>query len=139
APAVAGLRVPQLPTAGQDLSVSDTPVDNVDERSQRAHFIYEGLCLGLSMFTLPALIHVAISSATTPAVSTLLALMLCVSLLLHAARHRQVVVLWSRMVLSIAAALCAWVVIAAADYHGEVPMILWILASIPLIAAVTSP
>lgn len=139
ATAVAGLRVPQLPTAGQDLSVSDTPVDNVDERSQRAHFIYEGLCLGLSMFTLPALVHVAITSATTPAVSTLLALMLCVSLLLHAARHRQVVVLWSLMVLALAAALCAPVAVAVADYHGQVPVILWIVASIPLLAAVTSP
>jgi len=139
ATAVAGLRVPQLPTAGQDLSISDTPVDNVDQRSQRAHFIYEGLCLGLSMFTLPSLAHVAITSATTPVVSTLLALMLCVSLLLHAARHRQVVVLWSLMVLALAAALCAPVAVAVADYHGQVAVILWLAASIPLLAAVTSP
>ena len=73
----AGLRVPQLPTAGQDLAVSDEMVDNIDERSQRAHFIYEGICLGLTIITVVALAYLALTSSTTPIVSTLLCLALC--------------------------------------------------------------
>src|SRR5699024_9878304 len=34
---------------------------------------------------------------------------------------------------------CAPVAVAVADYHGQVAVILWLAASIPLLAAVTSP
>lgn len=135
----AGLRVPQLPTAGQDLAVSDEMVDNIDERSQRAHFIYEGICLGLAIVTVVALAYLALTSSTTPIVSTLLCLALCFAVLLHAARHRQVVAAWSMTVLAAAGAVCAPVVVAVADFHGQVHITLWMAACIPIVLALVSP
>src|SRR5690625_7993472 len=70
----AGLRVPQLPTAGRDLAVSDELIDDVDARSTQAHFIYEGMCLGICAGAVSAVGYLAHSSVNTPIISTLLCL-----------------------------------------------------------------
>lgn len=135
----AGLRVPQLPTAGQDLAVSDELVDDVDERSAQAHFIYEGMCLGASAAAISAVGYLALTSANTPIISTLLCLMLCAAVVLHAGRHRHLMVQWSLTVLAACSGLSAPVVVAVADYYGQVHPLLWIAACLPLVAALLSP
>lgn len=136
---IAGLRVPQLPTAGQDLAVSDELVDNVDQRSSRAHFIYEGLCIGLSIAAAIALGYLCLTSAHKPIISTLLFLMLCAAVVLHAGRHRHIMVQWSLSMLACLAALGAPLVVAVADFSGHVHPILWIIACLPILAAIAAP
>ena len=131
--------VPQLPTAGQDLAVSDKSVDDIDGRSHRAHFVYEGICLGLTMVVVTALAYLALTSATTPIVSTLLCLALCFAVLLHSARHRQVVATWSLTVLAATTAICAPVTVAVADFYGHAHVTLWIAGCVPIVLALASP
>lgn len=81
------------PTAGQDLAVSDELVDDdVDERSAQAHFIYEGMCLGVCAAAISAVGYLALPAPIPPIISTLLCLMLCAAVVLHAGRHRHLMV-----------------------------------------------
>lgn len=89
---LAGLKVPPLPSAGQDLRVADRPDPDIDDRARRATRLHEGILLGISLGLLPALLTVALSGGGFP-------LGLCAtaagSLLLHAARHRSPVATWA--------------------------------------------
>ena len=44
----AGLRVPQLPSAGQDFNVADIPIDNPEARASRATALLDGILIGTS-------------------------------------------------------------------------------------------
>ncbi|AJE32257.1 hypothetical protein B842_02020 [Corynebacterium humireducens NBRC 106098 = DSM 45392] len=105
---VAGLRVPRLPTAGQDLGVADNsdggdggPAD-VDARARRARRLHDGAALGAALALTPALLTVGAHGGG-------FAQALCVAALgavaLHASRHRQVVPAWSWMSVGFVACL----------------------------------
>lgn len=63
--AAAGLKVPQLPTAGQDLAVSDNLQPDVADRSTRAGLAYEGICWGIALCLIPAVIALSFTGTGT--------------------------------------------------------------------------
>ena len=63
--ATAGLKVPQLPTAGQDLAVSDELQPDVDDRATRAGYAYEGICCAIALCLIPALIALSFTGTGT--------------------------------------------------------------------------
>lgn len=89
---LAGLQVPTLPSAGQNLRVSDHPDPGITDKARRAVHIHEGIILGAVLGLLPAILLVGttgggfaqgLGAATTGA------------LLLHSARHRSPLATWS--------------------------------------------
>ena len=141
--ATAGLKVPQLPTAGQDLAVSDALQPDVDTRAQRAGRAYEGICCGLALCLIPALFALSLTgsgaalSPTSGAPDSLaeyIAVLfgtqhtglgfvqaLCVTVagavVMHAARHGRALASWALMLLAIASCLatCLCATHAVAD------------------------
>ena len=129
--ATAGLKVPQLPTAGQDLAVSDASQPDVDSRACHASNAYEGMCCGLSLCLIPALIALSFTGSgpalspthgapdsLTEYISVLFGTegsgagfvqALCVTsagaVMMHASRHGRALASWALMVLAIAACL----------------------------------
>lgn len=63
---LAGLKVPQLPTAGQDLAVSDSTQPDVDDRARRAGCIYDGICLGMAAVGSAAVFLLALTGTADP-------------------------------------------------------------------------
>lgn len=89
---LAGLRVPALPSAGQDLKIADRPDPDIDDRAGRAVALYEGILLGAVLGLIPAVLVVTVEGGGY-------AQGLCAaaagSVLLHAARHRSRVATWA--------------------------------------------
>lgn len=102
AAAVAGLRVPTLPTAGQDLSISDNGPRDPVVAVHRAQTFYDAQILALST-TGVALIGFTAHPGTWS--STLFACTTAVAALLHAIRQDRAIPTWSLMVLAGAAIL----------------------------------
>ncbi|QGU06468.1 hypothetical protein COCCU_02570 [Corynebacterium occultum] len=89
---LAGLKVPALPSAGQDLKASDRPDPDIMDRAHRAVHIHEGIILGALLGLLPAVLMVGLSGggfAQALGVST------AGALLLHSARHRSPLATWA--------------------------------------------
>ncbi|WP_051625628.1 type VII secretion integral membrane protein EccD [Corynebacterium halotolerans] len=128
----AGLKVPRLPTAGQDLAVSDDPPADVDDRARRALHLHEGLAVGTATVLAPALLLVGAAGGGFPQG-------LCVAAagatLLHAARHRHAVPAWAWLEVGLAA--CLGVCLAALTGGGR-PLQLAIGAAVAL-AGLSSP
>lgn len=129
--ATAGLKVPQLPTAGQDLAVSDTVQPDVDIRARRAGSAYEGMCCGLALCLIPALIALSLTgsgpalaptSGAPDSLAEYVAVLfgaehtgagfvqaLCVTtagaVVMHAARHGRALASWALMLLAMTACL----------------------------------
>lgn len=104
----AGLQVPALPTAGQDLTISDTAQPDVQDRARRAGDINDGLALGTATATAPALLALGSSGGLW---AQLLCLTVAGAVLMHAARHRAALPGWSLTVIGLSA--CAGAVLAA--------------------------
>lgn len=127
----AGLRVPRLPTAGQDLAVADEVQPDVDTRARRARHLHEGTAMGAAAAMIPALLVVGTHGGG-------FAQGLCVAtagaVLLHASRHRQAVVAWSWTVVGLTA--CVGTALAAADPGHPVQ---WAVASALAAVGLTAP
>ncbi|BAU94976.1 hypothetical protein N24_0714 [Corynebacterium suranareeae] len=97
AASLAGLRVPTLPTAGEDLSVSDLTMTNPDIKIHKTKTLFDAQILGITVISGPLILLV-----TTPATwtSTIFCLCIAVATLLHANRHQAAVPTWSLMTLS---------------------------------------
>lgn len=103
---IAGLRVPQLPTAGQDLSVSDEePTDN-SLKARRAGQAYEGIAVGCALAGIPSLLLVALDAHADATVVVSQALCVCIAggVIVHAARHARPVAAWALGIYGLAAA-----------------------------------
>lgn len=87
---LAGLEVPRLPTAGQDLSIADGHQPDADARAGHAQKLHDGVSIGTAVGMVPAV--VTLGTGLGP---QLLALAIAGATLLHAARHRPVVPAWS--------------------------------------------
>lgn len=100
----AGLKVPRLPTAGQDLAVADSDRQDVDSRARRARLLHEGAAIGATIVLLPALLAIGSRGGA-------FAQALCVAaagaVLLHAVRHRQAVAAWAWLLTGLAATVAA--------------------------------
>ncbi|WJY88994.1 type VII secretion integral membrane protein EccD [Corynebacterium confusum] len=152
----AGLSVPQLPTAGQDLSVSDGHQPDVDARARRAQELYAGVCLGAGLAALPALAALALTgTGITPIYDgpfgTQLngsgfaqALCLCVggALIMHAVRHGQASAAWCLSLLAAASLLTAClipVVASAPASDGDPHLAMFIVAGFAAAGALSTP
>lgn len=129
---VAGLRVPRLPTAGQDLGVADADHSAVtDQRAGRARHLHDGAALGAAVLLAPALLTVGSHGGG-------FAQALCVAVLgavvLHASRHRQAVPSWSWMSVGLVACLAG---VWAATDPGHPAQ--WVPAVVGTAAALTAP
>ena len=127
----AGLRVPRLPTAGQDLSVADEAQPDVGTRARRARELHEGAAIGSVAAMLPALVVVGGHGGG-------FAQGLCVAVagavLLHAARHRQAAAAWSWMVGGLTACVCSAVAAAEPGHPAQ-----WAVALAVAAAGLTAP
>lgn len=127
----AGLKVPRLPSAGQDLSISDETPSNPDEQAQRAAHILDGMLAGLAGFMIPALCAVGISGG---GFNQALCITAGASVLIHAHRHYRIVAVWATWLIGLTALICCAI---AAD-NQSLPMLIiaclacTILASSPL-------
>lgn len=128
----AGLRVPRVPTAGQDLGVADEVQSDVDDRARRAQRLHEGLSLGTAAAMVPAALTLGWQGGG-------FALAICVAVagavLLHAARHHQPVVAWAWLLIGIAGAVGT----ALAAAHGSGHPVQLGIAGLVVLAAVTAP
>ena len=95
--ALAGLRVPTLPTAGQDLSVSDNGMTDPTAAATRAQTLYDAQTLALALVG-----AVLIYFTTGPGTwfTTLFAFVTTVACLLHAIRQHRAIPTWSLMMLA---------------------------------------
>ncbi|WKD56888.1 hypothetical protein CAPI_01570 [Corynebacterium capitovis DSM 44611] len=82
----AGLRVPRIPTAGEELSTTDGYLADAETRSRRARVLLTGINFGAAAIMIPALLSLARSGNAWAIV-----LSLCVAgaLVLHGARHHD--------------------------------------------------
>ena len=143
----AGLRVPRLPTAGEDLAVADIDQPDVESRAVRAHALYHGMLWGAAGAALGALAALAWSVPSQGAAGFTQAACLCVTgaLVLHAARHGGAGAVWPLHVVSIAAfvtaasAAAAATATAAVGSAGDTPWPLWVAPGLVAAAAVSSP
>ncbi|WP_164546400.1 type VII secretion integral membrane protein EccD [Corynebacterium hylobatis] len=131
----AGLRVPRLPTAGQDLGVADEVQPDVDARARRARHLHEGAALGAAGAMIPTLAVIGLHGGG-------FAQALCVAVagtvLLHAARHRQAVAAWSWMLVGLVA--CVAGAVAAAEPGNPLQWaVALVLAGVGLGAPVWAP
>lgn len=152
---LAGLSVPRLPTAGQDLGISDEKLDDVESRAQLAHNLYEGAVMGLSVALLPCMGAIALTgsglsaldgglfgSVTGGGFAQALGLTVTGAVVLHAARHGAPSARWALMAVAgagvCAAAVTAWLGWAGIGQRPQT----WAILPAPaaaLLAAVRSP
>lgn len=153
----AGLRVPQLPTAGQDLAISDAVTTDVDNKSRRAQELYEGMCIGMAIALVPAFFSLALTGTGLltelgPVFGynqrggltvTVVALTTALAVVMHAARHSQPRAAWALMFIAMCAVITATVNAAvswqAAPAASWVSWAQWVGPVIAVGTAVTSP
>lgn len=128
----AGLRVPALPSAGQDLKIADRPDPGIEDRAGRAVKLHEGIIVGAVIGLLPAVLMVGmlgggfaqgLGMATTGA------------LLLHASRHRSPLATWALFVGGLGGMLA--VVLAAIQGSGHSAQVT--LAAVTALVALSAP
>ncbi|QMV86096.1 type VII secretion integral membrane protein EccD [Corynebacterium hindlerae] len=90
---VAGLKVPALPAAGQDLRVADQAVDKPVERAWRATRVLDGVCLGAGAVAALALLYLGWRTPS-PGFVCGFALASSIAVALHATRHRSTPAMW---------------------------------------------
>lgn len=80
----AGLKIPRIPTAGEEFATSDGYQDDVDERAARASSVAAGVMLGAALIAVPALAALAWTGSWWA-----IALVVCVggAVVLHASRQ----------------------------------------------------
>lgn len=122
---LAGLRVPTLPTAGQDLAVSDVDVTDPEKRARTARTLHDAQLLATTVIGCPMVLFTALTGTWA---STIFALCITVACLLHGLRHHRTIPLWSLILLS-CASLIATVISACLQDNGMAPAILAILIS----------
>lgn len=128
----AGLRIPRVPTAGQEFSIADDYQDDVDLRTQKARGITDGLGIGTAVCMIPALITIAIAGG-----AWIFAFCLCVAgaLIVHASRHHSTAPRLSLALSAMTAVTCA--VIAVAQMDSPHPALL-VLAGVLAVAAASA-
>jgi hypothetical protein len=123
---LSGLKIPIVPSAGQDLSVSDEPADiNHHHGACLAVKIHNGLIIGLAATLSPALITIGLL-APQKGFGLALGITTAATLILHAHRHRQAANTWALWLTALAAALSCFL----ATFYAAKPHWLMILTCI---------
>lgn len=97
----AGLSVPRLPTAGQDLAVSDSDIRAPSGRAEAAHRIHAGIIAGAALagtagaLAIGCTVTAAAGRGTSPGFVTALCLCCGVAVVLHTLRQRDEVATWA--------------------------------------------
>ncbi|MEZ2189879.1 type VII secretion integral membrane protein EccD [Corynebacterium sp. CCM 9204] len=99
---VAGLTVPRLPPAGEDIGLPEDPAPDIDERARFARSVLSGALAGTSVV---AGICVLIVGWSGGVFSAALCLATTVATVLHALRHRNPLAVWALWVWSLCAAV----------------------------------
>nr|VDG62370.1 type VII secretion integral membrane protein EccD [Streptococcus thermophilus] len=128
----AGLRIPRVPTAGQEFSIADDYQDDVDVRARQARAITDGLGIGTAACMIPALVTVAVAGG-----GWIFAFCLCVAgaLIVHASRHHSTAPRLSLAFSAVTAVACA--VAAVARMDAPHPALL-VLAGVVALAAASA-
>lgn len=92
---LAGLSVPVLPAAGQDLKISDHDVADADQRAARAVKLLDGISLGSGTIAGGALLFLGFT-AQQPGFCTATCLAVAAATALHATRHRSAPAMWGQ-------------------------------------------
>lgn len=127
----AGLHVPALPTAGQDLTISDAAQPDVQHRARRAGRLTDGMAVGAALIAVPAALLTGWHGGLWP---QLLCVTVAGAVLMHAARHRSPAPGWSLAVIGLSA--CAGTALAAV--RGEQHPATVALAAAAALAALTA-
>ncbi len=136
AASLAGLRVPTLPTAGQDLAVSDNGLSDPTVAAGKAQTLYDAQILALSLICTGLIIFTAYPGTWF---STLLAFTTAIAALLHSIRQNRAIPTWSLMVLA-SAAILTTIISATRQEDSWAALILGILiAGVTLSLAVWIP
>lgn len=108
----AGLRIPRVPTAGQEFSIADDYQDDVDDRTRTARRITDGMSGGTTVCALPALAATAFAGGPW-----VLAFCLCVAgaLIVHASRHHSTAPRLCLAVTAMTAVACGVAAVARMD------------------------
>ena len=108
----AGLRIPRVPTAGQEFGIADDYQDDVDARSAAARAITAGISAAAALCSIPALVALARSGG-----GWVFALCLCTAgaLIVHASRHHDTIPRLSLGGTAMIALTCGVAAIAVSD------------------------
>lgn len=128
----AGLKIPRVPTAGQEFEIADDYQDDVGERADSARRITDGLGVGTAMCMVPALVLVAMAGG-----SWVFAFCLCTAgaLLVHAARHHATV---PRVSMAVAAVTAVFSGVLAVAVSQDPHPVLVVVAGLVAVAAASA-
>lgn len=131
----AGLRIPRVPTAGQEFGIADDYQEDVDERSAAARAVTAGISIAAAVCMVPALVALARTGG-----GWVFALCMCTSgaLLIHAARHHDTAPRLSLGSTAVIALTCGIAAIAASARTGNTHPAFLIVAGIAALAAATA-
>lgn len=129
ASACAGLRVPRLPSAGQDLAISDDVPADPDAQAARATRILDGILIGVTVILAPSLTLIALNGG---GFAQALCLTVAISLLVHAHRHHRKAACWAMWCGGLIAAVMTAV---AADTSSPIALIISAVACVTLASA----
>lgn len=131
----AGLRIPRVPTAGQEFGIADDYQDDVDERAHAARAITTGISVATAVCMIPALIILAFSGG-----GWVFALCICAAgaLIVHASRHHDSVPRLSLGCTAVSALACGIAAVAVSAHSGSAHPALMVAAAFFALAAATS-
>ncbi|APT88293.1 hypothetical protein CFRA_02270 [Corynebacterium frankenforstense DSM 45800] len=142
APAIAqtaaGLSVPRLPTAGEEVTLAGVEVPDAAARAGRARRVHAGVVCGAAAVAVAALPWLAWTTRGSSPAWFALAFTLCVAAAcgLHALRHADPVALWANLAVALAGLVAA--APAATGVPGAAPVALGITGAVAA-AALTAP
>ncbi len=91
---VAGLNVPQLPSAGEDLSVADHLDDQVEAHASTAHKLHDGVLLAISICCSLSLLNLGAHAESIGPVGIALIIIFGIAIAIHATRHYRLLQAW---------------------------------------------
>ncbi|MHA2788094.1 type VII secretion integral membrane protein EccD [Corynebacterium sp. S7] len=126
---LSGLKIPRVPTAGEELPNANDHQPDVDERAQCAKLIADGLLLGTCIGLVPGLVVLAITGG-----GWAWGLLLCTAgaLAVHGSRHHFPIPRAALTVTVLLAVIAASVAITASDAHPVLVVITLLIAVIPI-------
>ncbi|WP_169332162.1 type VII secretion integral membrane protein EccD [Corynebacterium lubricantis] len=129
---LSGLKIPRVPTAGEELPDATDHQPDVDERAEAAKLIADGLLLGTSLGLLPALVLLAHTGGVWE-----WALLMCTAgaLAVHGSRHHFPIPRVALTATVLLALVAASVAITTSDAHPVFIALTLVITAIPI----TSP
>ncbi len=137
---LAGLRVPQLPTAGEDLADVEATQPDSERRARRARALYEGVLLGTCAAVLPAVALLTTSGygAGARGWAQLACLLFAAAVLLHCARHSADRASWALALMGLGACAGVCGIAGRAGAHGDFYWPIFLAAGLVILALATA-